>query len=151
MWLLKQYTGKCSYLWGELIYILCIYAPKFYSLTIWEVVDFERTSMLNVIVVVVWMRIASLGSNVWMLDLSWQNCLGRIRRYDLVEGGASLRVDFEKLVLLELALSVLWSWIECNLSATAPVLCLPAYCPASYHDDHGLILWKCEPQIICIV
>lgn len=43
-------------------------------------------------IVVLWVRMTPIGSNVWMFDSQWVDCLETIRKYDFIGGGVSLLV-----------------------------------------------------------
>ena len=45
--------------------------------------------------------------------------------------------------------SLLWlPTVQDKLPAPSPAPCLPSWCSASHHKDHGLNLWNCKPASI---
>ena len=86
--------------------------------------------------------------NAWSLVVHSWNCLGRIKRCDLVGGGVALEV-VSKAHMIPSLLSLPPVCLKYELSATALVLCLPAGCHASCHDGHELTLRNFNPPVNC--
>lgn len=89
----------------------------------------------------VWVRLGPIHPCIWMFGLQMVDCLGRIRKFGLIEGDATG--------------GELWGFQSpyytqpCFLSAfnlpiRSKVPAMPACCHAPGSEVHGLILWSCS-------
>ena len=92
--------------------------------------------------VVVKMQIATKAHWFNYLVSHWWDCVGRIRRDDLIGGGVfwELTLKFQNTCTIPQVLAVCFFLViaRCELSAAASVPWLLACCDALYRDDHGL-------------
>lgn len=91
-------------------------------------------------IVVVWNRMAPIGSYIWLLGPPVASKDWEARSWRFVTGGRALR--FPKLALF-LSCKIFVS--RCELSATAPTTCPPFCCHVLCHNC--LMLWNCKPLI----
>lgn len=92
--------------------------------------------------VVVKMQIAPKAHSFDYLVSAWWDCVGRIRRDDLIGDGTFWEptLKFQNMCTIPRVLALCFFLViaRCELSAASSVPWLLAYCDALYCDGHGL-------------